>query len=264
MTDGSGSQESGGTAPPRLPPAYSLVALDSVDSTNAEALRQARTGAPDGTLVWALEQTAGRGRRGRAWASPRGNLYLSLVLRPEAELATASQLGFAAALALVEALGSLAPPLLEVTVKWPNDVLVNGRKAAGILLESQTAPDGGLEALILGVGVNIEHYPEDTPFPATSLRAEGAGGDITPAMLLEAFARHFQSWVNRWLDDGFGPVRRTWLAWASGLGEAIEVRLPNATRRGRFRDLDAQGQLVLETADGRTERISVGDVFFGR
>lgn len=251
---------------PRLPPAYRLVALDSVDSTNAEALRRARDGAEDGTVVWAREQTQGRGRRGRGWTSPPGNLYVSLVLRPEVDMPAAAQLGFVAAVALVEALGSLLPPLVEVALKWPNDLLVNDRKAAGILLESETAPDGGLQALILGLGVNIAQYPDDpeSSYPPTSLRAEGAGGELDDAALLEAFGRYFLAWVNRWLDEGFPPVRAAWKARARGMGDSIEVRLPNETLHGTFRDLDTEGRLVLDTGTGAPRRISVGDVFFGR
>ncbi len=251
-----------GAPPPQLPPAYRVVALETVDSTNDEALRLAMEGAEDGTLVWAREQTGGRGRQGRTWSSPPGNLYFSLVLRPDCAPAEAAQLGFVAGLALGEAIGSVAPPMIEVTFKWPNDLLLNGRKGAGILLESRSDPDGALDCLILGVGVNLAHYPEDTSFPATSLRFEGAT-QVTVVALLEAFSRSFMSWANRWLDDGFVPVRRAWLNHAHGLGEEIEVRLPRETLKGTFKDLDERGVLVLELPDGTRREISSGDVYFG-
>ena len=251
-----------GATLPKLPPAYRLVALDSVGSTNDEALRLASEGAEDGTLVWAREQTSGRGRQGRSWSSPPGNLYFSLVLRPDCAVAEAAQLSFVAGLALGEALGSVAPPMIEVTYKWPNDLLVNGRKAAGILLESRGYPDGTLECLILGVGANLEHFPEDTQFPATSLHFEGAT-DVDAVALLEAFGRHFMSWANRWLDDGFAPVRRAWLQHAHGLGEEIEVRLPRETLTGTFKDLDERGVLLLDLPGGARREISAGDVYFG-
>ncbi len=256
----------GGTpaaAPPRLPPAYRLVALETVGSTNDEALRLAAEGAEDGTLVWAREQTGGRGRQGRSWSSPPGNLYFSLVLRPDCTPAEAAQLSFVAGLALGEAIGSVAPPMIEVTYKWPNDVLLNGRKGAGILLESRSGADGTLDCLILGVGANVQHFPDDSEFPATSLRFEGAPPDVSEVELLEAFSRYFLSWVNRWLDDGFPPIRRAWLNHAHGLGEEIEVRLPRETLKGTFKDLDESGALVLELADGETRLISAGDVYFG-
>jgi BirA family biotin operon repressor/biotin-[acetyl-CoA-carboxylase] ligase len=251
-----------GAALPKLPPAYKLVALETVGSTNDEALRLAAEGAEDGTLVWAREQTGGRGRQGRSWVSPPGNLYISLVLRPDCAPAEAAQLGFVAGLAMGEALGSVVPPMIEVTYKWPNDLLLNGRKAAGILLESRSEPDGTLDCLILGLGVNLQHFPEDTSFPATSLRFEGAT-EVEAVALIEAFSRYFMNWVNRWLEDGFAPVRRVWLHHAHGLGEEIEVRLPRETLTGTFKDLDERGVLVLELPDGARREISAGDVHFG-
>jgi BirA family biotin operon repressor/biotin-[acetyl-CoA-carboxylase] ligase len=249
---------------PRLPPAFRLVAQETVDSTNAAARRLAEAGAEDGTVVWARAQTQGRGRRGRDWISPAGNLYASLVLRPETGLQTASQLGFAAALALLEALGRLMPPLAEVTLKWPNDVLLNERKVAGVLLESVVDAGGCMEALILGVGLNVVSAPTHVSYPVTCLSDEGAGAEVTPEALLEAFAPHFQAWVNRWLDEGFGPLRQAWLARARGLGEPVTVRLPRETLCGTFQDLDAEGALVLRRESGAVQRIHVGDVFFGR
>ncbi len=262
MTGPEPEPEVGAAARPKLPPLYRLVALDVVTSTNDEALRLAEEGAEDGTLVWAREQTKARGRQGRSWASPRGNLYLSLVLRPECGPGEAAQLGFVAGLATGEAFGSVAPPMIEVTYKWPNDVLLNGCKGAGILLESRSRADGTLDFLILGVGANVQHFPDDTAFPATSLRFEGTPPDVGEVELLEAFSRHFQSWVNRWLDDGFQPIRRAWLNHAHGLGEEIEVRLPRETLKGTFKDLDERGALILELAGGETRLISAGDVYF--
>lgn len=253
--------------PISLPPAYRLVTLDAVDSTNEEAKRLARAGAEDGTLVWAREQTSGRGRDGRAWSSPRGNLYLSLVLRPECPARRAAELGFVAALGLGDGLASLIPPMVPLNYKWPNDVLVGERKAAGILIETESgvrpAPDAPLEWMVLGLGVNVRHYPEGTDFPATSLREEGAG-DVTVEALLEAFARSFLDWVNRWLDDGFAPVGAAWKVRALGIGKKIRVRLPNETLRGKFIDLDADGALLLNPEKGGSpRRITAGDVFFG-
>jgi BirA family biotin operon repressor/biotin-[acetyl-CoA-carboxylase] ligase len=258
-----------GAAPPpptpELPPGMTLVALDTVDSTNAEARRRAEDGAPDGTVVWATQQTQGRGRRGRAWASPPGNLYISLLLRPATDLARASQLGFAGALALVEALGPLLPTDAAPRVKWPNDVLVNDRKVAGLLLESVLDGQGGLRALVLGIGVNVASAPVagEPRFPATSLCAEGAPETLRPADLLAGFAPRFAAWTARWREQGFPALRTAWLRQARGVGEPIEVRLPESTRHGTFRDLDETGALLLDTGTGPPERIHVGDVFFG-
>jgi len=246
---------------PRLPPAYRLVALDSVTSTNAEAARLAAEGAEDGTLVWARRQTAGRGRQGRDWESPAGNLYLSLVLRPDCVVNRAAQLGFAAALAVGDAVGSVGPAMLEITYKWPNDVLLNDRKVAGILLESRTAGAEALDWLVLGVGVNVASHPKEARYPATDLKFEGASPAIDEVDLLESFSRHFMSWTNRWLDDGFAPLRRAWLSHAHALGEEIEARLPRETLRGTFRDIDEHGALILELQDGTRRVITAGDIY---
>ena len=245
---------------PQLPPAYRLVALESCESTNSEAARRAEEGAEDGTLIWTRRQTAGRGRRGRSWSSLPGNLFISLVLRPDCSAQEAAQLGFVAAVALGDAIGSVAPPMIEVQFKWPNDILLNERKGVGILLESKIV-DGALEWLVIGVGVNVESYPPDLEPPATSLRFEGAPGDVTAVSLLEAFARHFMSRVNRWIDDGFAPIRRDWLNHAFGLGEAIGVDLAHERLQGRFEDLDENGTLILELPDGGTRKVAAGDIY---
>jgi BirA family biotin operon repressor/biotin-[acetyl-CoA-carboxylase] ligase len=235
-----------------LPPAYRLVALDKIDSTNEEAKRLARGGADHLTLVWAQAQSAGKGRGGRTWSSPVGNLYASLVLRPRYPAARAAELGFVTAIALGAALGG------KPAYKWPNDVLLDGRKLAGILLETESAAAGALDWLVLGFGVNVVSFPPDSQFPATSLKA--AGMAVTAAALLESFAGHFLDWLDRWQSEGFAPVRQAWLARAKGIGDEINVRLPNATLRGTFMDLDGDGALLLGP-DRR--RITAGDVFFG-
>ena len=139
-------------AAPLLPPFYRLLGFAELDSTNEEAKRQATAGAPEGALVWARAQSAGRGRRGRRWVSEPGNLYLSILLRPSFPPATAAQLGFAAALAVGEAAAAALPAGADVAYKWPNDVLISGRKASGILLESQAAGEGRLDWLVVGIG----------------------------------------------------------------------------------------------------------------
>lgn len=248
---------------PRLPSFYRLVALDSIDSTNEEARRRLAADAsmPEGTLIWAAEQTAGRGRRGRSWASPRGNLYLSLVLRPGCVPGVAAQLGFAAAVALAETLADLLPGDGRVRLKWPNDVLVDGAKASGILLEAVSAEAGRAGAIILGVGVNVQSRPETGLYRTTSL-AEAGATIREPGELLERFAGRFLSWYDSWRRDGFGPLRDAWLGRAIGLGQAIEVRLDRETLRGRFEALDASGALAVALPEGGRRLVAAGDVFF--
>lgn len=255
-------------AAPALPEGFRLCHYATLGSTNDEAKALARAGAPQGTLVWADEQTAGRGRRGRVWLSPPGNLYLSLVLRPDGAPARAAQLSFVAALGLGDALvalglgdalAALGGPAMRLRYKWPNDLLANGRKLAGILLESETSASDRVDFVVVGVGVNIVLAPDDVEFPATSLAAQGVA-TVTPAALLAGFARHFEIWARRWRAEGFAPVRAAWLARASGLGERVRVRLERNTLCGRFLDLDDDGALVLEGVQGR-RRIAAGEVF---
>jgi BirA family biotin operon repressor/biotin-[acetyl-CoA-carboxylase] ligase len=242
-----------------LPGGFRLCHYYTIGSTNDAAKALARAGAADGTLICANEQTAGRGRRGRIWRSPPGNLYLSMVLRPDCAPARAAQLGFVAALGLGDALQPLVGTALRLRYKWPNDLLANGEKIAGILLEAETSSAAGVDFVVLGVGVNIASAPGDVEYPATSLQAHGIAGVTTP-ILLEGFVRHFAGWVRRWREAGFAPIREAWLAAASGLGERINVRLDRMTLSGRFRDLDDDGSLVLDAAEG-SRRITAGDVF---
>ena len=243
---------------PRLSPFYRLASFAEIDSTNDEAKRRAGAGAPEGTLVWARAQSAGRGRRGRSFISPAGNLYMSIVLRPDRPAASAAQLGFAAALALGDALVPLLPRPEGLRYKWPNDVLIDGRKVSGILLESQAAGEGRLDWLVVGIGVNLASFPENVDYPAISLAA--AGARVSVEALLEATAGRFQVWYERWREEGFRPLRDAWLERARGLGEGIRVRLAGEEASGRFAGLDEDGALLLE--DGATRRrIGAGDVF---
>jgi BirA family biotin operon repressor/biotin-[acetyl-CoA-carboxylase] ligase len=210
-------------------------------------------------VVWALEQTAGRGRRGRIWVSPPGNLYASLILHPDCSPARAAQLGFVAALAIGSALGEMFPALEGLSYKWPNDVLVNRRKIAGILLESEMTAAGKPTFLIVGIGVNLASSPTLAGYPATSITEESLG-EVAPATMLEEFCRHFHSWRRRWREEGFAPVRAAWLARAASHGELIQVRLQPGTLHGRFLDIDELGALLLEGVRER-HRISAGEVF---
>ena len=247
---------------PKLPIPYKLISMEQIGSTNEEAKRLAKLGeqkTPEGTIVWAKSQTNGRGRRGRKWVSPEGNLYLSLVLRPSEPANKAAQLGFVGAVALCGALGEVCEPGIEVYCKWPNDILVFERKVAGILLEFDYEKNSGTSFVILGLGVNLQHYPDNTEYPATSLAEEGQF--ILSTKLLEAFSRHFMDWTRRWVDTGFENIRVEWKRLAKGLGQDIEIKLENETLKGKFKDLDANGALLLEI-NGKIKPINAGSVFF--
>ena len=251
--------------PPSLDPFYRLVRLGETASTNDDARRMAvgneiSGGAADGTLVWADRQTAGRGRRGRRWESPAGNLYLSLLLRPAVPLARAGQIGFLAALAIAETCAALLP-YRAVACKWPNDVLIDGQKVAGLLLESEAQPDGIIEWLVLGLGINVAHYPEGMEFPATSLAAAGSEADIATVMAMVANA--FAIWYRRWQAEGFAPVREAWLIRAAGIGGPVRVRFETRTEQGIFAGLDGEGALLLHKAGAAAPlRVTAGDLFF--
>lgn len=242
-----------------LPPPFRLVVLDEVDSTNSEARRRAEAGEPEGALILARRQSAGRGRRGRRWHSPEGNLYMSLLLRPEQPPGDAARLSFVAIVSLADAVGELTSGGLDMALKWPNDLLVNGRKCAGMLLESATAGRGRLAWLVIGIGVNLASHPAGMPWPATDLAREGAAGP-TPLGLAEAFARRFLRWRSVWRRRGFAPVRRAWLARAAGLGKPLVVRTETETVHGVFSGLAPDGALLLDR-EGAVRRFDAGDVF---
>ena len=247
--------------PATLPPGYALIALDEAGSTNDEARERAAGGAPEGTVVWARVQRAGRGRRGRSWVSPPGNLYFSVILRPACEARSVAQLSFVAALAVLDLVDGSEPG--RARCKWPNDVLVDGGKVAGILLESALGPGGRVEWVVLGIGVNLASHPGiEGPVPSTSLADAGAvthEPEEALPLVLAALARRRQEWETQ----GFAAVRSAWLAHAHGLGGPVTV--VNGERRltGVFEALDEEGALVLAQPDGERLSIAAGDVFFG-
>lgn len=244
---------------PALPDGWSLVRLEAVDSTNRWARDLAREGAGEGTVVWAGQQTAGRGRRGRGWVSPMGNLYLSVVLRPDCRPGEAAQLGFVACLALSDCLAGLGIAG-RIACKWPNDLLIDGAKVAGVLLETEASAQGAVAWAVIGIGVNVESHPAGTPYPATDLRAAGVAS-AAPAPILQALTGHLRRRIDDWRGQGFAPVREDWLTRAHGLGGPIQVRLEKRTLNGVFKGLGADGTLLLQTASGEIASIAAGDVF---
>lgn len=239
-----------------LPAGYRRIAFDRVASTNDEVRRFAEAGAGEGLAVTAEIQTAGRGRHGRTWISPHGNLYASFLLRPAVKPAQAGEFGFGVAVAVAETVERLAPQA-KAKCKWPNDVLADGMKIAGILLESRGTPEK-LDWLIAGIGLNIGAAPDKAAWPATSLVALGADGSVERA--LEALAQRLDDWYRRWRNEGFAPLRQAWLARAHALGEVLRVKCNGEEREGKFVGLDPGGALVLELSGGRRETISYGEI----
>lgn len=210
--------------------------------------------------VWTALQTKGRGRRGREWVAKKGNFSATLLMKPDCDAQKGAELSFVAALALYDVLVSLSP-VQSVELKWPNDVLLGGKKVSGLLLESAASAGGKLEWLSIGCGVNLTFHPEDMPFPATSVSAAGIDPP-DPIVFLERLAAAFVKRHRNWLDSGFASIRAAWLDHAKGQGEAIEARLGTETITGTFTDLDETGALVLELADGSIRKVTAGEVFF--
>jgi BirA family biotin operon repressor/biotin-[acetyl-CoA-carboxylase] ligase len=238
-----------------LPEGFVLCRLARVGSTNDEVRRRAEAGAAPGLVVMADRQTRGRGRHGRDWSSPAGNLYASVLLPSDGPLTARAQLSFVAGLALADALGHHAPEGTAIRLKWPNDVLIGRAKVAGILLESVGT------GVIIGTGVNIASYPADTPYPATSLDAQGFA-PTTPRALLGAYLAALDRWFRHWCASGFAPLRTAWCARSLGLGEEIRLRLEREDLRGRFVDVTATGSLLLDLGAGGRREIAAGDVFY--
>jgi BirA family biotin operon repressor/biotin-[acetyl-CoA-carboxylase] ligase len=264
----------------QLPPTaiaegYRLDAHDTVGSTNALAIEHARAGDPGKLWVVASRQESGRGRRGRAWATPEGNLAATLLLVSGRDLQRAATLGFVAGLALSDALDAVAPGVsvavapdgasgargARFELKWPNDVLAGGAKMAGILLES-TMISEDRAAVAVGIGVNVAAYPEDVPYPATSLRALGARCDA--ATLFLALADAWSETMRQWNEGrGLARIRQRWLERAAGLGGEVAVRSDGRIVRGIFETIDEDCRFVIREDGGGRIAIAAGDVHFG-
>lgn len=247
------------------PEGVGRVVLDSVDSTNAEATRRAAT-LDRPTWIMARAQTAARGRRGRAWAMPRGNFAASLVMRPPGDAAAAGLRSFVAALALADALVAVTGRTQGVALKWPNDVLLNGGKLAGILLES-AGGGGRIAHLVVGIGVNLAAAPGRAEVAPDALRPVSllaeTGARVLPDDFLPHLALAFARWEARLLAEGFGPLRAAFLDRAAHRpGAEMRARTGTDVVSGRFETIDATGALVLATSVG-ARAIAAADVFFG-
>lgn len=243
-------------------PGWRHLALETVGSTNAEALQMALDG--DGGQLWitADEQTKGRARRGRDWVSKPGNLYASLLLVDPAPSENLTTLPLVVSLALHKAIVSCLPSLAErLRIKWPNDILLDGKKLSGILLEASSDKHGRL-AVVIGCGVNCKHFPDSPLYPATSLEQQGM--ELNPVNLFQRFAKCMAQELRIWAEGaGFAIIRQEWLERAQGIGSDIVARFPDHEVRGRFLDIDQTGMLLLQDDDRQVQKISAADIFFG-
>ena len=243
---------------------YHLLSYDLLDSTNEEAKRLAGGGASHGAVIWAKRQSAGRGRMGREWVSAEGNLFVTVLLNPEVDLAICAQLSFVAALATAETIEGIVEQPKKVACKWPNDVLFDGKKMAGILLESFNTREisgGNRQWVAVGVGINVDSFPEHVMFPATCLR--DAGVEIISAkIVLSRFMHNFIHRYDQWANQGFDSIEADWVKRAHHLNKKLEVIVGESQHQGTFEGIDASGQLLLRAKGGAITAIAAGDVFF--
>jgi len=246
---------------------YRQLALETCASTNAYALSLARQGEPSNLWVTAKTQTAGKGSRGRDWTCIQGNLFTSLLLRDAAPIKKLYQLTFIASIAVSDAISefslSTSFPAQNPAHKWPNDVLLNGKKCSGILLESQM--NGDESVVVIGIGVNCGAHPGGNLLhKATSLIDEGIKVSVDELVL--AIAKHMAHHISLWESgNNFAAIRNVWLEKAYGVGEQITIQLPGKPLlEGVFSGLNDEGQLLLEMASGAVETISTADIFFNQ
>jgi BirA family transcriptional regulator, biotin operon repressor / biotin---[acetyl-CoA-carboxylase] ligase len=243
-------------------PSWRLTEFDETGSTNADALAAAKSGDSGKLWIRAARQIQGKGRQGRPWISERGNLYCSLLLiDPAHDLEKLGTLPLAVACAVHGTLASLpGAGLHEFQIKWPNDILANGRKISGILLESLALEEGRM-AVAIGIGVNCAHHPDPALYHATDLAELGL--ETSPESLFQHLASNTAVTLEAWNHGkGFPQIRAEWLRLARGVGGKITVNLPIGPVQGVFEDIDATGRLVLRAQNGETSFISAGDVFF--
>lgn len=247
---------------PKLPSGAALISFDMLDSTSLEAKRQIDQGVASSRWIMAGQQMKGYGRRGSAWRQSSGDVAASFIFPAPAQASSAGQLSYAAALSVVDAVRRFTAHA-DLSVKWPNDVLMDGAKLSGIMLELIKNPMG--EALIvLGVGVNIVSKPSDVAYPTARLLDADlvSAAPPSPRQFVEALDEAFDHWRGLWERDGFEALRGPWTALAAGLGREMTARLPDREICGVFKGLAPDGALILETPDG-PQTLTAGEVFFG-
>lgn len=237
-----------------------LYVYEEVDSTQTIAHKLAREGAPSGTLIIADHQTAGKGRLGRSWFSPPGTgIWMSLIIRPDIPLSNAPQLTLLSAVALAQVLKEYAK---EVGIKWPNDLLIHGKKVAGILTELNAEPDR-INYVVIGIGLNVnqeaEHFPEELGNVATSLRLE-TGTVISRNKLIIELIHRWEKVYSLYLEHGFAPIRTLWESYAVSLGREIIARTLQGDIKGYAEGITADGVLLLRDEQGVVHQIYSADI----
>jgi BirA family transcriptional regulator, biotin operon repressor / biotin---[acetyl-CoA-carboxylase] ligase len=230
--------------------------FETLGSTNDELMRQAHAGAPDGKWIYTDIQTQGRGRQGRQWISTQGNLFCSTLVRLPEQNKALSQLSFVAALAVHDFVAQYIP---LTRIKWPNDILCDGQKIAGILLETHTGANAS-SWVVIGIGINLAQAPSGLERPVTSLKAMTGVAPLLPQSV-EFLAHKFQAWRDQWAHNGFDAIRQAWLARATGIGAQVNVRIGQEQHTGIFEGLDGDGALLLRLDSGALRVVHAGEVF---
>ncbi len=237
---------------------YHLLTYDTVDSTNEEAKRLALSGGQHGAVCWAKKQTHGKGRLNRQWVSEEGNLYCSFLLKPKHLVADFAQIPFVAALAVARAINPVFEEKATIALKWPNDILLNGKKLGGILVETVDAQSSS-PWVIVGIGLNIEHFPKDTSLPATSLK--DAGVEIISAkIILSRIMNCFFPLMDEWEDKGFDSIKEEWERYAAYVDEKVSFTQNDSISEGTFIGINEDGECIIEDSNNQRHTFQAGDL----
>lgn len=238
---------------------WNIETFAVLTSTQDEAkVRALDDAADEGLVVQSLTQSAGRGRQGNQWTSPMGNLYMSVLLRPLCTADLAGQISFVVALAVSAAMDEFIVAGHEKTLKWPNDILIDGKKVAGILLESELSPKGLVGHLIIGVGVNVLSAPEGR----VALKEVSGENRLAVHPFRDRVLHHLDQFYALWKAEGFGPIRKLWMAQAHGVGQTLTARTPQREEKGVFKEMDEAGGLILEISENKQIVIRAGEIYF--
>ena len=235
----------------------SFYFFDSLTSTMDEARARALEGIEDGSVIIALQQSQGRGRRGRVWESIPGNLYLTYITYLDVPLSGAPQLSFVSCVAVGEELRPFLPPTNILTYKWPNDLLLNEKKVGGLLLEAVHIPDEKKIGYLIGCGINLRSYPQETHYPATSFQNEGMY--LCLEEVLHGVVSSIQQYISLWRKEGFTPIHTLWMKEAANLEKKITVDLQGKIQEGVFKGIDGEGALILATPQG-VVKVNTGEI----
>jgi BirA family biotin operon repressor/biotin-[acetyl-CoA-carboxylase] ligase len=241
---------------------YNLLIFDEIDSTNDEAKRLALAGVKGDFVIWANTQTKGRGKDSRPWVSAHGNLHLSILLTPKANMAYNADLSLMVAVAVGEVLTNILPVKTKISYKWPNDILVEDKKISGILLESVII-GGQCRGLIIGVGINISAaplLPENDRYQATCI-AEYITSKIDSSIVINDFMKSFEFFLDAYKNYGISPIKEIWLQKCNDIGKKITIKIGEKEVSGIFSDMTKNGEIKLTLSSGEELSIASGEVF---